>query len=136
VEELGELVARSDAKVNVYLLLVKPPEAPAGWEATALQSAGARLPGVEVLTDDDGKEARRFGAETSGLTVLYDPQGRLCFRGGITAGRGHQGDNPGHSALLDRLRGKGTGYAESPVYGCPVFGEASPGDEEGPACTR
>ena len=52
-----------------------------------------------MLRDDDGAEARRFGAETSGQTLLYDARGALAFSGGITGARGHAGDNAGRASL-------------------------------------
>ena len=33
------------------------------------------------------------------------PSGKLTFQGGITAGRGHQGDNAGETAVVSLLRG-------------------------------
>ncbi len=53
-----------------------------------------------MLRDDDGAEAKRFGAETSGQTLLYDERGTLAFSGGITGSRGHAGDNAGRASLL------------------------------------
>jgi hypothetical protein len=142
LEELSRLAARSEGELDVNIVLVKPPDAPVDWDRSRLRSAAAKIAGAKVLTDEGGSEAYRFGAETSGLVLLYDRHGRLAFRGGITAGRGHQGDNPGARAVLDqvrgldRVRGSGDGLAESPVYGCPLFDDTSSCDEKGPACTQ
>lgn len=127
LEELRRTEARWAGKADVYVLLVLPPGAPAGWaRATATVPTGAKQ-----LTDVDGRQARCFGAKTSGLVLLYDPEGRLTFRGGITAGRGHQGDNPGLSALLARLTGEESGYQQYAVFGCPLLTETSTQEEGG-----
>ena len=46
-----------------------------------------------------------MGATTSGHVLLYDAGGVLRFAGGITDGRGHEGDNAGLDAALALLRG-------------------------------
>jgi hypothetical protein len=86
---------------------------------------------VTAVADPDGEEAQRFGAATSGHVLLFDPAGELRFSGGITASRGHVGDNDGCDRLI-RLLTAGVG-AERPsgvgipavsrqplVYGCPI----------------
>ena len=44
--------------------------------SSTVRSAAA-IPGVKVLSDVHGVEATRFGAETSGHTLLFDRDGRL-----------------------------------------------------------
>ncbi len=55
---------------------------------------------LSMKTVCDRKEAACFRAETSGETFLFASDGKLLFHGGITAGRGHDGDNHG----FDRLK--------------------------------
>src|SRR5438874_1239265 len=71
--------------------------------------------------DSDGLESGRFGAETSGFVVLYDGQGKLLFRGGITAGRWHAGDNAGEDAILAALNHAASPLSEAPVFGCALL---------------
>ncbi len=133
--ELARVVARSGREADVFVVFVLPPGAPAGWERGGLWDTAAAIPGVRVWADRDGREARRFGAETSGLALLYDPEGRPAFRGGVTAGRGHEGDNPGREALLAMLTGREAGYGEADVFGCPLFDDEPPRAEGGPECS-
>src|SRR5580692_1471170 len=105
LQELARVTARCTEKTDTHVLFVRPAGAPAGWEGSALRQCESVVQGTMVAVDEDGAEARRFGAETSGMVLLYGPRGTLVFRGGITAARGHQGDNPGSDALLARLRG-------------------------------
>jgi hypothetical protein len=72
---------------------------------------------VTIHFDQGGREAGLFGAATSGQTDLYDAHGTLKFSGGITAARGHAGDNAGRDALAAWIS---TGTAHRP--GAPVFG--------------
>jgi hypothetical protein len=45
-------------------------------------------PAQRARADAEGVEMHRFGALTSGQTLVYDAAGRLLFSGGITASRG------------------------------------------------
>ena len=131
--ELSWLAPRTQANVDIQVLFVRPPGAADGWERGGLWDKAAAIPGVGLSADEDGREARRFGAETSGLALLYDSWGRRVFRGGITAGRGHAGDNPGRQAILACLANPAEPSAgvqlapdagrSAPVFGCPLLEE-------------
>jgi hypothetical protein len=125
VSELAELMARAPHQTRAYVVFMKPTGVEGDWERTDLWSAAARIPDVSVLVDDNGREAERFGAQTSGQTLLYDAAGRLVFAGGTTVARGHEGDNPGFAAILALVTEGRTAQATSPVFGCPLFDEQS-----------
>jgi hypothetical protein len=135
LEQLSRVIARSGGKADVYVVFVRPPGARTGWERSDLWSRALEIPGVQTLVDEEGKEAHRFGAETSGLTLLYSPNGTLVFRGGITEGRGHEGDNLGSSLILARLTGAGEDLGETATFGCPLFGQFSECKAGGSECT-
>ena len=104
--ELAELLARVRTRPRTYVVFLKPSGVADGWERTALWQTAAQIENVTVVRDDDGLEAQRFSAATSGQTFLYDSRGVLQFSGGITSARGHAGDNAGRTALIalvDRL---------------------------------
>ena len=110
-------MAHSQGKLCSHVLFLQPAGQRPDWVETDLWRSAEAIPGVKVHADWNGAEARRFHAGTSGQTVLYDA-GRLLFAGGITAGRGHSGDNPGRDAVMALLAAPtGTG-ARTPVYGC------------------
>ena len=119
---LGEVggIASAAPELSVRVLFVRPPGARADWESGESWGRAARVPGAAVARDEDGVQARRFGAETSGQAVLTDPAGRVVFRGGLTAARGRVGESAGRRAVLDWVGGR-TGAAAAPVYGCPLF---------------
>jgi hypothetical protein len=121
LEELGEVLARAEHPPKTYVVFLKPSSFANGWEMTDLWQTAARLPGVTVVRDDDGHEASRFGAATSGQTLLYDTKGVLLFSGGITGARGHAGDNAGRNALITFLNHQPADRTFTSVFGCPLF---------------
>jgi hypothetical protein len=118
VAELAQLMAHVQGKVQAYVLFYSPRESGADWENTDTRRSAAQIPGVTVLSDVDGAEAQRFGAETSGHTFLFDPSGRLLFTGGITASRGHSGDNAGESAIVSLINDHSSKRSQTFVFGC------------------
>jgi hypothetical protein len=69
---------------------------------------------------DDGREAARFGALTSGYTVVYDRDGIRRFAGGITGSRGHIGDNVGRDAVQRVVAGLDSRVRAHAVFGCAL----------------
>jgi hypothetical protein len=124
VGELAQTMARLQGKVAAYVLFVKPKEAGRDWEDTNLRRSAEAIPGVKVLFDPDGVEAGRFGAETSGHTLLFGVDGHLLFSGGLTASRGHAGDNAGESALLALLSNQTPARTRTLVFGCSLINSA------------
>ena len=120
VSELAKLMARVQGKVQGYVLFYTPRDSGADWQNTDLRRSAAKIPGITVQADIDGAEAERFGAETSGHTFLFDPNGRLLFSGGITASRGHEGDNPGENAIVSLLNSRTVNRDRTFVFGCSL----------------
>jgi len=118
IAELAEIMAQSGDKTTAKVLFVKPRDVPKDWEDTSLRTAAGKIPGLELVCDDQGQEARRLGATTSGHVFLFNPQGRLLFSGGITRGRGQHGDNAGRRAVLKLLAGDKEAQRDTPVFGC------------------
>ena len=117
----AELVASKPESIEAEVVFVRPAGSLAGWEAGELWDAAAKLPGACVRCDADGGEARRAGAATSGDAVLVGRDGRVAYRGGLTAGRGRSGDSPGRRAVRAALAGTDSPNARGPVFGCPLF---------------
>jgi hypothetical protein len=120
LSELAKIMSGRQAKVRAYVLFLKPRDFPDVWTKSDLWNTAAGIPGVTVLRDFEGQEASKFNVSTSGHTLLYDGNGNLIFSGGITAARGHAGDNQGADLVLASIdRGNG-GSTSTPVFGCPV----------------
>ncbi len=122
LDELAVTLEQHHSPVTTYVLFYRPKNAPVDWEKTDLYNQAAAIPGVTVISDEDGETARRFHATTSGQALLFDSTGRLLFSGGITAARGHQGDNAGQEALAALLTGHRPKQTRTPVFGCSLLG--------------
>jgi hypothetical protein len=121
IEELDQIMAHCQSQLDAYVVLMKPVGFSDAWVKSDLWLNALKIPGVTVLVDEDGIEAKRFHAATSGQAILYDAAGLLLFSGGITGSRGHVGDNAGESAIESLVN---TGSAETnhtSVFGCPMF---------------
>jgi hypothetical protein len=122
IGELALLMAHCQGRVGAHVFFVKPAGMTTEWMQTDTWKEASRIPGVTVHPDDEGREAKRFGAETSGTTELFDAEGRLLFHGGITAARGHAGDNNGRDAVQALLFHEPAAETKTPVLGCSLFG--------------
>jgi hypothetical protein len=118
--ELSVLMTRCQGKLTATVLFVKPDGFEQEWEQSHLWHEASRIPGVAVVSDAGGVEAARFGAATSGQTLLYDLKGDLLFSGGITSARAHEGDNDGLSAIQSLVVSAGADRSSTPVFGCPL----------------
>lgn len=119
--ELEKLLGRytdEDNPLQTIAVSTVPITADAAWLDTVTTSRARLLPAAELFIDHDGREAERFGATTSGLVMLFDAEGNRKFAGGVTASRGHEGDNLGRSTLAKVLRGESVALPELPAFGC------------------
>jgi hypothetical protein len=85
---------------------------------SSVRDRAARIPGATIFVDASGTEHARFGARTSGFTLMYDATGALRFSGGITGSRGHAGQNAGRLALQSLLASGTTTIDRHSVFGC------------------
>lgn len=118
-------MTRSQGRVRAYVLFTTPAGFAEDWEKTDLWKSAAEIPGVNVLKDSYGVEARLFNAATSGQTILYNTHGQLLFSGGVTGSRGHFGDNAGQGAIVSILNAEVPERTETSVFGCPLFNPPS-----------
>jgi hypothetical protein len=120
--ELDRIVSRMAGKADPIVVL-SPSEA--AGDSTEMRDIAARIQGVRVIDDAHGAMARHLGVATSGQVLVYDASGELTFAGGITAARGHEGDNDGASAALRAATGGAPGKrwvrAFTDVFGCGLF---------------
>lgn len=122
LRELDHLLARPSHSFATTAVFIRP----SGWTDRQLKGElwdyAVKIPHVKLAIDETGNDAKAFGARTSGHTVLYDASGKLLFTGGITAARGHEGDNLGESSVEEFLA---TGKADAKttaVFGCSLVG--------------
>jgi hypothetical protein len=125
--ELAIIMAHSRNRLSASVFFYKPRGEQGESTRSELWEMAKAIPGVRVFEDINASVAKSFGVFTSGQTLLYDRTGRLLFKGGITAFRGHSGDNPGRSAITALLQGDARGKSDfpltTPVFGCSLRGE-------------
>jgi hypothetical protein len=126
IGELAQIMARTEGQLVAYVLFVTPSTSGKDWEDTDLRRSAEKIPAVTVLSDVDGVEANRFGAETSGHTFLFGKDGRLLFSGGITESRGHAGGNAGESAIVSLVNNQPADRNSTFVFGCSVVDRKQP----------
>lgn len=118
--ELDRVLAEADRRPEVWILAVSPSRFASDSGREGLWGNAQINPGVRVLADHDGAEARRFRVSTSGTAILYDALGCLSYYGGITPAQGQEGDNVGRSSIVNLLSGRPPLQTRTPVYGCPI----------------
>jgi hypothetical protein len=149
LEELKTILDNTHGAVSAWVVVLKPSGMNDEWSHSATWETARSMSGVTVVMDDNGTEADRFGALTSGHTVLYSTTGKLEFSGGITAARGHVGENSGERSVVSLVA---TGKADRSlrdeagppdvnladrsssheVYGCGLH-DPEPRSQAGPA---
>ena len=121
LSELNVVMQRFHGRLTAYILSVQPHGMPESWAQSDSWRSARDIPGVVVMVDRDGAEAKRFRGYTSGQTLVYDSDGRLLYNGGLTAARGHEGDNAGRRAIIALLNGSARGPLVHNVFGCLLF---------------
>lgn len=125
LSELAILMTKCQGQLETKLLITKPAGTTSDWLKTDLVEQAQQIPGVVVMVDANAQIATRFKTHTSGEVVFYDQSGRLRFHGGITASRGHHGDNLGRQAVTSLVHNGTSSTAEAPVFGCPLRNQSS-----------
>lgn len=118
--ELARLMAR-EKDLSAQVVFMKTKKLDPLFKNNELLKKAKLLPRTKILFDEDGKEARYFGALTSGQTYLYHSEKGLLFSGGLTAARAHEGKSSGQESIEQILRNKPSRNIAS-VFGCDMFG--------------
>lgn len=106
-----------------YVLFIYPEGTDSSWQNTRLTEQAQKIANLTIVKDQSDHEMSLFKAATSGLVLNYDHSGNLTFAGGITPGRGHEGDSQGADELdeiLSNREARKLAVSHSNVYGCPL----------------
>ena len=118
IDAVEQVAARYRDSLAIHIAFYQPGGDAGGWGTTELHRRAAAIPGARVVDDPDGIEAGRFGALTSGHTLVYDRGGTLLFTGGLTASR--NGVSRASETVVDLLSEFSATLMEAPVFGCPI----------------
>ena len=133
LNELARIELSTRGRARITLALGTPDNVEDRCSATEYRQIAERIPGCTVLDDPGGSLAHAFGAHTSGQVLLYSATGELCFSGGITPSRGHEGPNLGRDAIQDWIQGRPDARRSTPVFGCELVDDpvSAPGPKPG-----
>jgi hypothetical protein len=126
LRELSLLEADCGNRFATQIVFVRPVDSGESWDKTDLCRLAERIPAAAASSDVGGAEASRFGATTSGHAMLFSPDGRLLFQGGMTVSRGHEGDNAGRTALTSLINNGQANCTQTAVFGCPLMSHSEP----------
>ena len=123
--ELVKIMTHAGPSVKASILFYHPSDEGEDWLRGSTWSEAKNIPGLTILSDKDGEWAARLGATASGHVFLFDGDGGLLFEGGITAGRGHEGENLGSTAICDLVGARKCETRSTPVFGCTIADEVT-----------
>ncbi|MDB6079961.1 MAG: hypothetical protein JWO82_3708 [Akkermansiaceae bacterium] len=111
-------IAASTPSLRLYAVFETYDALPEEIHGSALWRQATAIQGLNAMIDAEGKIAAQLGNKTSGEVRLFSSQGTLLFSGGITASRGHSGENPASDAVIALASGSST----TPQLHVPTFG--------------
>jgi hypothetical protein len=120
LRELESIHAAKTASAKYTFLVALPISQSISWIDTESTKIAMRLPNAEVVVDVDSKRAIQLGLVNSGALLVIQPNGTVCFRGGITSGRTCSAGNPGANAVTRLLKGESIDPITTPTFGCPL----------------
>lgn len=124
VEELALLLARCP-EMSVDVLFLQPKGFSENWTKSAFWKRIDEMPRTHCIIDPSGATASLFHAETSGQVALYSQAGELLFEGGLTAARGHGGDNIGVDSIVAIASHQSPATRHTNVFGCSLIDRTS-----------
>ncbi|MBI1247724.1 hypothetical protein GC197_07715 [bacterium] len=125
LSELARIQADCGDRLRIGIAVYQPDEE--NWSDTPVVRQALDIPKAHVFADPNGELATLFGAETSGHVMLFSTQGIRTFSGGITPGRGHEGNSLGREAIRQYVSQNEIICDTTHVYGCPIVDRPSAG---------
>lgn len=126
LSEFSRLMSQEMAEeLTAEIVFMKTPKLENLFEENPLIKKASLVARTKISFDESGEEAKRFGAETSGMSYLYGDSGELLFSGGLTMARGHEGRSAGVAAIEEQLKNTSSNISRKValVFGCDIFEE-------------
>ena len=123
IRELERVLRGPDLTVEerpkLIVIVSLPLEAGEDWLESDTVRQALDLPNATSFLDFGGVESERFGAVASGTVMLYSNGGQQLYAGGVTASRGHEGENLGTTQLRNCIHDPSVPSKLSiPAFGC------------------
>ncbi len=125
VRQLSRIISR-DPTLPVEFHLFLPADASSDWAQGAVWELASRIPTACLELDVDGALAASRHVEFSGHCILLNEHGECLFSGGVTPGRGHEGDSAGGNELLAAILTGRQAAATFDVFGCRIVPRSTP----------
>lgn len=119
MDELALLLARCP-QLGADILFLQPKGFDENWVEGTLWKRAEAMPRVHCFVDHEGAQTALFGAQTSGQAALYSHEGELLYQGGLTAARGHAGDNLGVDSIVAITQHQTPAVRRTNVFGCSL----------------
>ncbi len=120
IAELDRLLTSFHDRLRTIVVFIKPEGQSESWVKGNLWTKVQSLPEVTVYIDNDNQETHNFMVDTSGEVLLFNINGKLIYHGGITASRGHEGDNKGRTLISNYLRTGTIKEKQGYAFGCTL----------------
>ncbi len=117
LRNLMSLSGEALAKLRPEIVLTGPDATPESTAPNVILAS--KIAHVTIRYGHEAQALSDYGARTSGQCFLFDKQGKLVFSGGLTSGRGVEGECAGMEAISHVLADKAC-QLQAPVFGCPL----------------
>lgn len=121
IRELKRFLANCSESVSCTFFCFNPSGGASGWTRTRIWNCLAEIPDSKIIPDENAKWAQSLGIRTSGHVLIYDSNHNLKFSGGITVGRGHEGESLASISMSNLVRMQEQDRCQYPVFGCPII---------------
>ncbi len=116
VNELKRVLARTDVDLSVVFIDL---DKSYDLSRQELFKQVSQIKAAKIIIDKNNVMTKAFKVYTSGTILAYNKDGGLIFQGGITAGRGEEGDNLAKNKLVQSLKCQKMSQAQ--VFGCSLL---------------
>ncbi|MEP7076187.1 MAG: hypothetical protein ABI878_10270 [Acidobacteriota bacterium] len=121
LSELARIDSETHDLIDIRVFFYQPADQSHEWVETDIWRQASEISDNVMISTIADNGLREFGTLTSGQVLLYNARGGLVFSGGITPGRGHEGDNQGEESIKSFLKSGRTDVPETLVYGCSLY---------------
>ena len=121
INEIDRLLTSHGKDLKTIFVFSKEKDLELAWIQESELYKKAQKMSVEIIIDPNNSEAKVFKAQTSGKVFLVSPKQEILFQGGVTASRGHEGNNSGITAIQKILAGKNSQIDFQPSFGCLIY---------------